>query len=380
MSRLADLLTLYLLAAAAWLLLAGGLGVPVDELIPLLLIAAGLDLLPALLSDRVQLAAIAAAFVAAFFVPPFVLFLAPVVYELGRRHESFAVNLTFAALAVPALLQAGTELGLLAVLLAAGLVLLALRMERRSGALERLEREYFSHLDETREAAREQRRLQERLRAERLEDRHYARLEERNRIARELHDSIGHVLASGLLQTGAIAAVNRDPALEPLLANLDETLQRGIGQARDSIHQLRDESLDLDVELGRLVAAQTGFEVVLANHIEATPPPEIARVLYGVIREALTNVARHSDASRVDVVLERHPAFYRLRIRDNGRGTGGAPLVEGMGLETMRERVERLGGRIRFEQPPGIPGGFEIFATIPSQIKRGGKQDDSHSA
>ncbi|MDI9498837.1 MAG: sensor histidine kinase [Bacillota bacterium] len=376
MSRLADLLILYLLAAAALLLSASDLGLPVERLIPLLLVAAGLCLLPSILNGRPQLPAFVAALVAGLFAPPLVLFHAPVIYELRRRRETPAASLALAAPALPALLHAGAELGAVPVLLSLGLTLLALRMERRSGALERLEHDFYSHLDEAREAAREQSRHQERLRAEHLEDRHYARLEERNRIARELHDSIGHVLASGLLQTGAIAAVNRDPALRPLLANLDETLQRGIGQARDSIHQLRDEGLDLDAELRRLVDGQTAFEVKLANHIEAAPPPEIARVLYAVIREALTNVARHSSARHVDIVLERHPAFYRLRIRDDGEGTGGAPLVEGMGLETMRERVERLGGRIRF----GQPGGFEIFATIPSRMNRKEDGDDRSSA
>ena len=116
-------------------------------------------------------------------------------------------------------------------------------------------------------------------------------------------------------------------------------------------------------------AACAGSGVEVSCRVEAADaPPAVTSCLLAVVREALSNTLRHSDARHVSVELAEHPGLWRLRVADDGSasvaGVGaGAPAGAGMGLASMEERVRALGGA--FRAGPGERGGWVVFASVP---------------
>jgi signal transduction histidine kinase len=189
-----------------------------------------------------------------------------------------------------------------------------------------------------------------------------ATLNERNRIARDIHDSIGHLLSNSILQTGALLATCEDPAARERLNTLKATLAQGMDSIRESIHDLHDESVDLYSETKALVDNFRFCEISLDYGIESNPARQAKYALLAIVKEALSNVMRHSDATRVTVSLREHPALYQLAVKDNGTKQG--PMGEGIGLNNIEQRVEALGGVANIGAGPG---GFTVFASIPKE-------------
>jgi signal transduction histidine kinase len=188
-----------------------------------------------------------------------------------------------------------------------------------------------------------------------------ATLNERNRIARDIHDNVGHVLSNALLQTGALLATTEDGALREKLVTLKDTLSRGMDSIRESVHDLHDESVDLFSEAKTLVDNFRFCEISLDYGIEGNPEKKTKYALIAILKEALSNVARHSDARHVAVSLREHPGLYQLVIKDNGtKRTEGS---EGIGLKNIERRVEALGGVVN----AGFDRGFTVFASIPKE-------------
>lgn len=198
-------------------------------------------------------------------------------------------------------------------------------------------------------------------------------LEERGRIAREIHDNVGHLLTRSILLTEAYQVVHaEDERVRSEFSQVGGVLHEALDTVRASVHGLRDDSVDLSVQMAAIVE---GSAVPVKSDISVeSAPPEVAACLTAVVREALSNTARHSDATRVDVALVEHPGLWQLSVRDDG-SVPPAPdaLHEGMGLHSMEERVRRLGGTFRC----GYRDGFEVFASIPKasggrKAERGG--------
>ncbi|WP_040198240.1 sensor histidine kinase [Candidatus Soleaferrea massiliensis] len=189
-----------------------------------------------------------------------------------------------------------------------------------------------------------------------------ATLRERNRIAREIHDNVGHLLSSSILQIGALMAVNKDERMAENLSLLKDTLSQGMDSIRSSVHDLHDDSADLFTEANGLVSAFTFCEARLKYNIEREPPKKLKHCFLSVLKEALANVIKHSNASRVQVFMDEHPAFYQLVIWDNGTHIrmGGS---DGMGVKGMLDRVKALHGVCSIDAEKG----FRIFISIPKQ-------------
>ncbi|MCU4182864.1 GAF domain-containing protein [Acidiferrimicrobium sp. IK] len=189
-------------------------------------------------------------------------------------------------------------------------------------------------------------------------------LEDRDRIAADLHDTvIQRIFATGLALEGTVKVVSPPAAAERIrlaIADLDETIR----QIRTTIFALeaprvagrtaRGEILSLIAEAG----ANLRFEphLHLAGPIELLDsghaPPVAANYLLGTLREALTNVVRHAEASRVDVYVAVADDHLRARVVDDGVGAAGARPGPGRGLAIMAERAEELGGRLELEPGP----------------------------
>lgn len=253
----------------------------------------------------------------------------------------------------------------LVTLMIAMISLLTWMTARRTRLREAAEAEYISLRDTTREFAL---RLEHKNR-ELMEKQDYevrlATLNERNRIAREIHDSVGHLLTSSILQLGAMLAVCRDERLRASLLTLKGTLTEGMDSIRAGIHQLYDESVDLESQVRGLTGGFRFCPVFLRYAVGGNPPKEVKYTLIAVLKEALSNVARHSNASRVTVTLREHPGFYQLAVRDNGTPQPHPQPDDGtgIGLTNIRSRVENLGGHVRI----GREDGFLLFISIPRE-------------
>lgn len=205
-----------------------------------------------------------------------------------------------------------------------------------------------------------------------------ATLDERNRIAREIHDSVGHQLSSAILQTGALLAITQEEQIKERLTNLKDTLTVSMDSIRHSIHNIHEESLDLEEKILGLIHAFTFCPVTLEYQVVHEFSMKVKYALIFIIKEGLSNIMRHSNATSALISIYEHPAFYQIRIRDNGTGKGSFskmqlqspeypiaknPLSEdGMGLIGISERVEALEGKLNIR----CENGFELFITLPA--------------
>jgi signal transduction histidine kinase len=187
-----------------------------------------------------------------------------------------------------------------------------------------------------------------------------ATLKERNRIARDIHDNVGHILTSALLQTAALLSGPLTNEQKSLLSRLKATLGEGLDRIRSSVHQLHESPVDLETEIKRLLQSLTTCTCHQTIELLGIPHIDHRQCLLAVIREALSNVIRHSDATELTLTLKEHPAFYQLAIADNGR-VRPAQNTDGLGLRSMEERVSLLGGRLHITRDKG----FTLFITLP---------------
>ena len=164
---------------------------------------------------------------------------------------------------------------------------------------------------------------------------------------------------------GAAKAVSRDASLAPTLDSLDTTLNSAMNSIRTSVHDLRDEAVNLEEAVCSLVSDFTFCPVNFQYDAGRTVPRDVKYAFISISKEALSNIMRHSSATKASLTIREHPALYQLCIEDNGNMI--RKNENGMGLANMRDRVEKLGGNIHFF----TENGFRILATIPKR-----RQDD----
>jgi signal transduction histidine kinase len=180
---------------------------------------------------------------------------------------------------------------------------------------------------------------------------------ERRRLARELHDETGQALTSILLGLRALEEANSDVEVDDLRELVVATLQ----DVRRLAVQLRPKALDdfgLVPALERLVqtfSESSGISVELEAQIgEERLPSDVETTVYRIVQEALTNVVKHAEASRVSILLVRRDSTVTAVVEDDGRGFDPESAGEdSLGLEGMRERVELHEGRLTVETAPG---------------------------
>lgn len=192
-----------------------------------------------------------------------------------------------------------------------------------------------------------------------------ATLKERNRIAREIHDNVGHMLSRAILMVGAMKAVNREKSMEEPLEQLENTLHAAMTNVRESVHDLHDDSVNLKEVLLSLVEDYTFCLVHLTYDMGYSVPREVKYSFIAIVKEALNNIAKHSGADKADIVVREHPALYQLIIEDNGCGEkeNNKQREKGIGIRNMEERVSALGGRLQITAKKG----FRIYITVPKK-------------
>lgn len=199
---------------------------------------------------------------------------------------------------------------------------------------------------------------------------HLAEIRERNRIARDIHDHVGHHLSAILLQLQVVRRMqDRDPGqAHDLLDQSINGLAESVELLRDTVHNLKPvETLNIDY-IKKIVDNFRFCQVDFAHSGDfAAITADYADIISSILREALNNVNRHSSATLVSVRIDVLESIVRLHVRDNGRGC--ATLREGMGLRNMKERVRDTGGSITMDPE----NGFSIVCILPRLDREGGR-------
>ncbi|HEV7677015.1 MAG TPA: sensor histidine kinase [Candidatus Dormibacteraeota bacterium] len=215
-----------------------------------------------------------------------------------------------------------------------------------------------------------------RLEREQQESSERAVLDERSRIARELHDVVAHHVSAIAVQAGAAEEIaEQDPRrAREVLGTIQSTSRQALAEMRALVGVLRDEPGEQSLapqpglaQLDRLVAQTRAAGLAVQVHVEgdARPLPEALDLsAFRVVQEALTNTLKHAGAASAEVIVRYGDADLELIVSDDGSGNGGPPDAgAGRGLVGMRERVALFHGRLDVGRAPG--GGFRVHARLP---------------
>jgi two-component system sensor histidine kinase DesK len=188
---------------------------------------------------------------------------------------------------------------------------------------------------------------------------HLAKIAERERIARDLHDVLGHTLSVIVLKSElASKLVEIDPArAKAEMADVEQTARTALSEVRQAIGGYRSNGLAAELAQARATLETAGITVE-CEQVPIAMPATQESVLSLAVREAVTNVVRHAQAARCRLELKTTDGICRLSIQDDGLG-GFQP--EGNGLAGMRQRVEALGGTLQRE----TRGGTRLQITLP---------------
>jgi signal transduction histidine kinase len=236
-------------------------------------------------------------------------------------------------------------------LVSAGITLVAFRM-------------WQLHVREVEQRAEEAERTREEAAARRA-------VEERLRIARELHDSLTHSISVVQVQAGVAVhlARKRGDEISPALLAIQEASSDATRELRATLGVLRGgneaDGSGLD-RLPHLLARARSAGLPASMIVTGTPrplPPDVDQAVYRIVQEALTNVTRHAGPASASVHLCYGTDALTIQVDDDGTGTPQQPAVPGLGLIGMRERVSSLGGRLHAGPRPS--GGFRVQAVFP---------------
>ncbi|MEG4211049.1 sensor histidine kinase [Microcoleus sp. S13_B4] len=205
----------------------------------------------------------------------------------------------------------------------------------------------------------------------RIEDQ--ATLQERNRIAREIHDGLGHTLAAQTIQlnNALLFWKSEDEKALEFLKQAKQLGSEALLEIRKSVSVLRSnplQGLSLESAIDKLLQdfqRMTAIEVSNSIRLPVLLSQEINTTLYRIVQESLTNIHKHADGTMVTVGLQQHAGHIYLSISDNGKGFDPAQNTTGFGLQGMRERVAALSGLFAIYSEPG--NGCRISVSLPSQ-------------
>ncbi|MFE4106787.1 sensor histidine kinase [Almyronema epifaneia] len=200
-----------------------------------------------------------------------------------------------------------------------------------------------------------------------------ATLQERNRIAREIHDSVGHSLVAQSIQLENVAMLlpANSGSLADHLHKARELGKEALQHVRHSVATLRHHPLQGKTLKAAIAVLLQDFQhncaipITAEVQIETEPSVEVATALYRIVQEALTNISKHSEADWVNLSLGDRRSDLTLQIEDNGQGFDPSQNTTGFGLQSMRERTTALGGSFYLHSQPGH--GCQIQVVMPRQ-------------
>lgn len=225
--------------------------------------------------------------------------------------------------------------------------------------------------DEARIASSNARRLGEEIMKNADDEIYVARLKERNRIAREIHDNVGHMITRVIVQMQAVKIINKDPIVGAQLDSVGETLDLAMTGIRKSVHELHDDSIDLSIGINDITRTLSEkFETDVKTSIESPADNRTKSAILGIIKEAVTNISKYSSGDKVIIEVTENNTFWRIKVFDNGSNIKREfDLTDdcmsdgtGIGLKNIGARASGLGGRASVMSDEN---GFTILATLP---------------
>jgi len=244
----------------------------------------------------------------------------------------------------------------------ATLILGSFILKNRTITLEKLERDYHALRDNAKEISLQLETQNKELLEKQDYEIHLATLTERNRIARDIHDNVGHLLSRSILQIGALLVVNKDEPTKNSLLEIKNTLSEAMDSIRASVHNLHEKSIDLQSEIQKLVDNFNFCSIKFNYDIESDPSKNIKYCFIAVTKEALSNIIKHSNATEVSIIIREHSAFFQLVVQDNG--TNACYTTDnGIGLKNIMDRVATIDGNVNINTDHG----FRIFIYVPKK-------------
>ena len=330
-------------------------------------------------NELIAVLSAAAVFISSFFIPGMALVMPTAVYSLvicsRKLAQSVSIALRCAAGGAMALAVVLTDISLTLKMMTLLISALAFYLAFKTGRHERAEEDLRAKYDDARWDSLNAQKLREEAMKNADNEVYMARLKERNRIAREIHDNVGHMITRVIVQLQALKIINKDPGVGEQLESVSQTLDLAMTSMRKSVHELHDESIDLSIGINDITSTlPERFEVTVNTVIDSPADNALKSNILGIIKEAVTNIAKHSDGDKVLIEVVENISFWRVKIYDNGNN----PVREfelsssemtgegGIGLNNIASRAGAVGGRASVLSDKD---GFTVMVTIPKERK-----------
>ncbi len=173
-------------------------------------------------------------------------------------------------------------------------------------------------------------------------------LSERNRIAREIHDSVGHTISGAIIQSEAMKSED-NVALNKQIENLQANLKNGMAEIRESLHNLHDTSIDLELEIEEIIQANQSISFDLNYKLSSDLTYRAKHQILSIIKESIANAIKHANADAIKIVLIEMPQNISISIEDNGKINDINNIKHGIGFTSFKEFAAEYNGRFTYQ-------------------------------
>ena len=197
---------------------------------------------------------------------------------------------------------------------------------------------------------------------EKEKDIEIAILKERNRISKELHESVGHLVSSSILQVEALSLIADSIGNETLINGLNilqDRLSDGMKDIRYSIHNLHSQSLDLEKQIENIIEEYPNITIFFKYDIRDDLNYSLKFDILSIVKEAIINTNKHSNAKSMHIDIMEQPKFITISIKDNGT-MANSNITTGIGLIKMQEIASKYKGFMNYK----FDNGFVLHITL----------------
>ena len=304
---------------------------------------------------------------------PELIFIAPIVmYELYRWKKPVWI-IVLIALSIKSIVDIGTVPVVVIMLFVLGMVI-AVVLYNGSSKIEELRLQVIHIRDDSVERNMLLAEKNKHLIEKQDQEVYVATLKERNRIAREIHDNVGHMITRSILQMGALMTINKEEPLHGQLEAVKNNLDVAMNNIRESVHDLHDESVDMKQAIEEMIKPlEEGYWCKLDYDAGTNIDRKYKYAIIGIVKEAISNIIKYSTNNTVDIIIREHPAMLQVIIHDYQKGDKyknmnrdtnvkqSCETGKGIGLQNMEDRVSALNGNLTIDKS----NGFKIFVTMP---------------
>ncbi len=190
---------------------------------------------------------------------------------------------------------------------------------------------------------------------ENTKDVEIAILSERNRISREIHDSVGHTISGAIIQTEAMRT-DENPSLNTMIDALQANLKNGMADIRSSLHALHDKSIDLELAINEIINTNSNIEVDFNYKINTDFTYQVKHNIISIIKESFANTLKHSNADFIKLSLIEMPKHLSINFEDNGKADENAfaNIKHGLGFMSFEDFAKTYNGRFTFDYDGGL--------------------------